>query len=71
VNVILFYLTRGFVEIASIDHKIPTSKGGTNELSNLQWVDFTINVMKYNQLHGEFLQTITDVLSYTTMPLKL
>jgi hypothetical protein len=42
---------------ASLDHKTPPMKGGSNEKSNLQWVDYRINTMKYNQTHEEFLRT--------------
>jgi hypothetical protein len=47
---------------ASLDHKIPTSKGGTNDSSNLQWVDLKINRMKNNCSHKEFIQIIYDIL---------
>jgi hypothetical protein len=55
---------------ASLDHKIPTSRGGTNEPSNLQWVDLKINKMKNNYLHEEFLQVISNILSYAGMQPK-
>ena len=40
---------------ASIDHKIPLSRGGNNEHSNLQWVTLRINSMKNDMTHDEFL----------------
>jgi hypothetical protein len=40
---------------ASLDHKIPKSRGGTNELSNLQWIDEQINRMKNDMTHEEFI----------------
>ena len=40
---------------ASIDHQIPRSKGGSNEISNLKWVSRTINMMKNDMDHDEFL----------------
>lgn len=41
---------------ASIDHRIPTSKGGTDDLSNLQWVELEVNKMKWDQDEHEFLE---------------
>ncbi len=37
-----------------IDHKIPISRGGTNEISNLQWVCREANIMKMNRTDAEF-----------------
>jgi hypothetical protein len=33
-------------EIAVLDHKIPLSRGGTNDASNLQWLDSEVNKAK-------------------------
>lgn len=33
---------------ASIDHIVPRSKGGSNDISNLVWVDSSVNRMKAN-----------------------
>jgi len=35
---------------ASIDHIVPKSKGGSDEVANLQWVDLAANCFKLNQL---------------------
>jgi 5-methylcytosine-specific restriction endonuclease McrA len=40
----------------SLDHKTPRSRGGGNELSNLQWVTWRINLMKNDLTHEEFLR---------------
>jgi hypothetical protein len=40
---------------ASIDHKLPTSRGGTHDEHNLQWVTKQINCMKTDMTHDEFL----------------
>lgn len=42
---------------ASIDHRIPKSKGGTHNIENLEWVHFGINRMKMNLTEIEFLQS--------------
>lgn len=39
----------------SIDHKIPRSKGGTDSLENLVWVDIAVNRIKNNVDLEEFL----------------
>jgi 5-methylcytosine-specific restriction endonuclease McrA len=41
---------------ATIDHKIPRSRGGTNEISNLQWVSRRVNNMKTDFTHEEFVR---------------
>lgn len=41
---------------ASLDHQIPRSKGGTNDISNLKWVDLKINVLKSTMTHKEFIK---------------
>ncbi len=41
---------------ASLDHKIPTSRGGNNDLPNLQWVDMQINFVKNALTHDEFVE---------------
>ena len=40
---------------ASIDHIIPRSRGGSDELSNLQWVTLQINKIKRDLTHDEFI----------------
>jgi len=40
---------------ASVDHKVPRSRGGSLDLSNLQWVDAHINRVKTDMTHEEFL----------------
>ncbi len=39
----------------SIDHKVPRSKGGTDNLDNLVWVDIAVNRIKNNVDLEEFL----------------
>jgi hypothetical protein len=50
---------------ASLDHKIPLSRGGTNQKCNLQWVycgSFDVNRMKSDMLDCEFKQAIKKLL---------
>ena len=41
---------------ATLDHKTPRSRGGTNEISNLQWVSRRVNQMKTDFTHEEFIR---------------
>lgn len=43
---------------ASIDHKIPVSRGGTHDVNNLQWIDLHINYMKRDMTDDEFRAVI-------------
>jgi hypothetical protein len=43
---------------ASLDHKIPTSKGGDNNPSNIQWVYDPVNVMKLDHSEDGFFELI-------------
>lgn len=49
---------------ASIDHKIPVSKGGTDEASNLQWVDKRVNRMKGNMSDDEFIELCKEIATW-------
>jgi 5-methylcytosine-specific restriction endonuclease McrA len=46
---------------ASIDHKKPKSKGGTNDLENLHWVHSGVNRMKGTMDHEEFIVFIAEL----------
>jgi 5-methylcytosine-specific restriction endonuclease McrA len=41
-------------EYASLDHIIPRSRGGSNDIENLQWVHLWINQAKTNMDEEEF-----------------
>lgn len=41
---------------ASLDHIIPTSKGGTNETTNLAWMDENTNYAKNNLTNEQFIE---------------
>ncbi len=43
---------------ASLDHKVPVSRGGSLHIDNVQWVTFRINDMKTDFIHDEFLNVI-------------
>lgn len=45
---------------AHIDHKIPISRGGTNDFSNLALCTPEANQLKYNRTHEEFITWFTD-----------
>lgn len=40
----------------SLDHKIPKSKGGSNDITNLQWIESNINYMKWDLTESEFIR---------------
>lgn len=46
---------------AELDHKIPSSKGGSSDLDNLQWTHKIVNRMKLNFLEDEFLKFVNDI----------
>lgn len=48
---------------AELDHKIPLSRGGTNNLSNLQWITKAANRAKGTMTDGEFIDLCYKVVS--------
>ena len=51
----------------TLDHKIPKSRGGTSDISNLQWVykgEFDVNWMKGMMTEEEFLEAIEKIHRY-------
>lgn len=48
---------------SSIDHIIPESKGGTNEIRNLRWIDYWVNVMKWDRTDEELKLKIAKIYS--------
>lgn len=49
---------------AVIDHIIPVSQGGTNHLSNLQWLHADVNRAKGTLNQAEFLAVCRKVAAY-------
>lgn len=47
-----------------LDHRIPVSRGGTNELDNLELCDATVNQSKYNMLPDEFIKMCKLILEH-------
>lgn len=50
-------------DAASIDHIVPASQGGTNEISNLQVVTKEANFAKGAMGHDEFIAPCRDVVA--------
>lgn len=48
-------------EDAELDHKYPKCRGGSDELSNLQWVHRWVNRMKDAMTHEEFLALVEEI----------
>lgn len=49
---------------AQVDHKIPVSRGGTNDASNLHWVTLDANHVKGSMTHDEFISYCSNVADY-------
>ncbi len=49
------------LDTASLDHIVPASKGGTSDISNLQWTSWLVNRSKTNLNTEEFLGLCTMV----------
>lgn len=50
--------------LSELDHCIPVSCGGLNEIENLQWIDAHANRMKWNYSEKEFLSLIKEIYEY-------
>ena len=48
-------------EMAELDHKVPLSKGGSNAISNVQWVHKRINRMKGSMKQDDFIDMCSKV----------
>jgi 5-methylcytosine-specific restriction endonuclease McrA len=48
---------------ASLDHKIPKSRGGTHTVANLQWITLVVNRAKSDLSDAEFIEMCRKVVS--------
>lgn len=55
-------------ETASLDHKIPISKGGEHSLDNVAWVHRSINAAKGTMTIDEFILVCRKVTAYLSPP---
>ena len=46
---------------ASLDHIIPKTKGGSNDLTNIQWIDKDVNIFKGGMMHAKFIEVIKKI----------
>ena len=56
---------------AELDHKLPKARGGTNELSNLQWVTHAANRVKRDLTDAEFLALCQDCARWIGMRIQM
>lgn len=49
---------------ASLDHKTPPSKGGTNDKRNLQWITYRENLMKNDLTEEEYFAKMQHQISF-------
>lgn len=51
---------------ASLDHKVPRSRGGSDEIENLQWVSWIVNKAKANVDEDDFIKMCMHVVMRVT-----
>jgi 5-methylcytosine-specific restriction endonuclease McrA len=49
---------------AQVDHKVPLSKGGTNDPDNIHWVIPAANWVKHEMTHEQFLAVAQDIVAH-------
>lgn len=55
-------------ETASLDHKVPLSKGGSNLMDNVQIVHWDVNKAKGTMTMSEFLALCKEVVAFSDEP---
>lgn len=53
---------------ASLDHKIPRARGGTDDIHNLQWISLSVNHAKRALSETEFLALCESVVQFFKKP---
>lgn len=51
---------------AELDHKMPRSRGGSDTIDNLQWLDRTINRMKGQMSNEQFIAACKKVVGWNS-----
>jgi CRISPR/Cas system Type II protein with McrA/HNH and RuvC-like nuclease domain len=46
---------------ASVDHRVPISRGGPHSIENVHWVDRRVNIAKADMTHEEFIAMCEEV----------
>ncbi len=50
------------------DHRIPSSRGGSSDVSNIQWVHVMVNQMKYSYPEDDFLRMVEAIYRHRITP---
>jgi 5-methylcytosine-specific restriction endonuclease McrA len=53
---------------AELDHIVPESRGGTHDVSNLQWIHFMVNQMKFDYPEADFLAMVAAIYRHRVAP---
>lgn len=51
----------------TVDHIVPLSKGGTNDIANLQLAHLTCNRAKADMLMGDFTEFVRQIVRYNRL----
>ena len=56
---------------AQVDHILPKARGGSDDLSNLQWVCKEANIAKRHMTDAEFVALCSDVMNWIGRRIQL